>query len=102
MNFRNRVASSGRKTLSALALILLVAAANPSAVAEPLGSPQASADWRIAWSVIWNFASNVFLGVPRYESTTQHTEVPPPPPPPPGTGGGTAGGVGSHSDPNGG
>lgn len=101
MSFRNRVASSGRKTLSALALILLVAAANPSAVAEPFGSPQASADWRIAWSVIWNFTSNVLLGVPQYDSAIQPTELPPPPPPPP-PGGGAAGGSGHATDPNGG
>lgn len=101
MNFRNRVASSARKTLSALALTLVVAAANPSAVAEPFGSPQAIADWRIAWTVIWNFTSNVLLGVPQYESTIQNTEVPPLPPPPP-PGGGTAGGAGQAADPNGG
>lgn len=101
MNFRNRVASSVRKTLSAFALTLLVAAANPSAVAEPFGSSSASADWRIAWTVIWNFTSNVLLGVPQSDSAILQTQLPPPPTPPPPSSA-TAGETGHAGDPNGG
>lgn len=110
MSFRNRVAKGARKTAVALGLATLVAAANPSAVAEPVGSNRAALEWRLPWTLFWNWIAGMPNGspeAPALDSASQADETPPPPPPPPPPptdlqqGGGTAGGSSANTDPDG-
>lgn len=109
MSFRNRVASSARKTALALALASVVTAANPPAAAEPFGSRSPDAEWLSPWTLIWNWFAGGHFGAPAATSPERAflTDAPPPPPPPPPppidnqTGSGGAGGSGASADPNG-
>jgi|CXWL01.1.fsa_nt_gi hypothetical protein len=108
MSLRNRVAKGARRTAVAIGLVILVTAANPSAVAEPFGSNRAAPEWRLPWTLFWNWIAGLPFGAPEtpaldFASQADETPPPPPPPPPPDLqqGVGTSGGAGSQSDPDG-